>query len=174
LARSERGSLKDGSNDARDWLLGNRVQMAAAVLRRGFYERFGGFDTALVHAADWDMWVRAIVNGGARMLNRPLANYRVFEGNDTSRLMRSAEHHRDCLRLFEKWDAEGLAGFNRAAVNSRLVWRSFEDVQRFRKLGDHDAAQANYKFFRERASLRQRLRLHLILYLRNLPSWITG
>src|SRR5690349_1536839 len=36
---------------------------AATVVRRDAYERVGGFDTRLVHAADWEMWTRLALSG---------------------------------------------------------------------------------------------------------------
>ena len=92
-------SLRGGSNDAREIIMNNPMRTPAAVVRRTFYERYGGFDTSLVYTADWDMWLRVIVNSGARMLNRPLASYRIFDASDSSRLRRSAERLRDGLRF---------------------------------------------------------------------------
>jgi glycosyltransferase involved in cell wall biosynthesis len=163
-------SLKEGSNDARDLVASNHVRAPAAVVRRCFYERYGGFDTSLVHTADWDMWLRAVVNGRARMLNRALASYRVFDASDTSRLRRSAEDLRDRLRLIEKWAAQSLPGFDRRALNHYLVSMSLADARRFQRMGDHEAAQANYRFFYENSTLRQRGHIYLERVLRKLHS----
>ena len=167
-------NLKEGSNDARELLMGNRIRSPAAVVRRCFYERYGGFDTSLVHSADWDVWVRAIVNGRARMLNRPLASYRYSDTSDTSQLRRSAGHFRDLLRFSEKQGAEGLTGFDRAAFHGLLVRSSFGEARYFQKLGDDEAARANYKFFHECSTLRQRGYIYLNLFLRKLrPSFLS-
>jgi glycosyltransferase involved in cell wall biosynthesis len=163
--------LKEGSNDARELMLGNPMRTPAAVVRRCFYERYGGFDTSLVHTADWDIWVRAIVNSRARMLNRPLASYRIFDTSDTSRLRRTAENLRDYLRFSEKRDAEGLR-FDRIAFNRELVRMSFAEARHFQRLGDHEAARANYIFFRENSTLRQRGHIYLELFLRKLGHLI--
>jgi glycosyltransferase involved in cell wall biosynthesis len=167
-------SLKEGSNDARELMMGNPMRTPAAVVRRCFYERYGGFDTSLVHTADWDMWVRAIANSGARMLNRPLASYRMFDTSDTSRLRRSAGHFRDLLRFAKKRDAEGLKGFDRMAFDGDLIRRSFAEAQHFQRLGDNEAARANYIFFQESSTLRQRGHIYLDLFLRKLSSSIWG
>lgn len=165
-------NLKEGSNDARELVLDNRITTPAAVVRRCFYERYGGFDISLVHAADWDMWVRVIVSSRAHMLNRPLASYRMFDASDTGRLRRSAAHLRDSLRYYEKWDAAGLAGFDRAAFNDYLVRWSFAEARHFQRLGDDEAARANYIFFHERSTLRQRGRIYLEIFLRKLGNSI--
>jgi len=136
--------MKERSNDARELMMSNRMLTPAAVARRCFYERDGGFDTSLVHTADWDMWVRPIVNSRARMLNRPLASYRIYDASDTSRLRRSAGDLRDCLRFLGKRDAEGLTGFDRTAFSRALVRDSFAEARHFQRLGDRDAGRANY------------------------------
>jgi glycosyltransferase involved in cell wall biosynthesis len=165
-------TLKQGSNDARQVITDNQVFTPAAVVRRCFYEHYGGFDTALVHNADWDMWVRAIVNGRGRMLNRPLASYRSFDGSDTGRLKRSAEDLRDCLRLDEKWNAAGIPGFDHAVFRDKIARWSFAQARHFQKLGDYEAARANYRFFHESSTLRQRGHLYLESILRKLRSSI--
>jgi glycosyltransferase involved in cell wall biosynthesis len=167
-------NLNDGSNDARELMMSNPLRTPAAVVRRCFYERYGGFDTSLVHTADWDMWVRAIVNGRARMLNRPLASYRIFNGSDTNRLRRLAENLRDCLRFSEKRGAESLTGFDRIAFNGELVRTSFAEARHFRRLGDHEAARANYIFFHENSNHRQRGQIYLELILRKLGFLTVG
>lgn len=167
-------NLKNGSNDARELMMSNPLRTPAAVVRRCFYEQYGGFDTSLVHTADWDMWVRAIVNSRARMLNRPLARYRTFDSSDTSRLRRSAEDLRDCLRFSQKRDAEGLTGFDRTAFNGELVRVSFAEARHFRRLGDREAARAHYIFFHENSTLRQRGHIYLELILRKLGYLIFG
>lgn len=154
-------NLSEVSSDARELMMNNPMRTPAAVLRRSFYEQHGGFDTSLVYTADWDVWLRAIVKGRARMLNRPLASYRTFDTNDSSRLRRSAEQLRDALRFSDKQSADGLTGFNRLAFNRELVRRSFAEARHFQRLGDHEAARANYAFFCETSTLGQRLEIYL-------------
>jgi hypothetical protein len=154
--------------------MSNPIRTPAAVVRRCFYERYGGFDTSLVHVADWDMWVRAIIYGRARMLNRALASFRISDTSDTSRLRRSAEDLRDCLRFSEKKHAEGIEGFDRVAFNRELIRASFAQVRHFRRLGDHDAARANYTFFHENSSRRHRGQIYLELILHKLSYMVLG
>jgi glycosyltransferase involved in cell wall biosynthesis len=164
--------LEEGSNDARELIKSNSLRTPAAAVRRYFYEQYGGFDTSLPYTTDWDMWVRSIVNGRARMLNRPLARYREFNGNLSSRFRRSAEDLRDCLRFSEKWGAQGLTGFDRIAFNNELVWTSFAAARRFQRLGDDEAARANYTFFYENSTIHKRGRIYLESLLRKLGSLI--
>ena len=89
----------------------NPIRTPAVVVRRAFYEKFGGFVEDLPHSADWEMWVRAIGSGGGVMSPRALASYREFQGNDTSRLMRNGLALRDRLRLAQRW-AERFPAFD--------------------------------------------------------------
>lgn len=74
---------------APDALLGwNGLRTPGVVVRRSFYEQHGGFLASLPHTADWEMWVRAISEGGGIIVNAPLASYRSHAGSDTSRLFR--------------------------------------------------------------------------------------
>src|SRR5262245_15118320 len=66
-------SLRRESNDAAQLILENPLRAPAVAVKRCFYEQYGGFNESLVYALDWEMWVRTIVHGKARMLNKPLA-----------------------------------------------------------------------------------------------------
>jgi hypothetical protein len=96
-----------------------RSQFAAAVLRRALVERIGGFHTSLVHTADWDMWRRAARHAPALYEPTVLACYRMFEGNDTSRLVRTGADMLDMRRsiaLAERYlPAEQGAAWTRQA-----------------------------------------------------------
>jgi len=79
----------------------NWAQFAAVVLRRSLAEAIGGFHPALIHAADWDLWKRAALHQPVAYEPTVLACYRVFEGNDTSRLMRSGANLADIRRSID-------------------------------------------------------------------------
>ncbi len=154
-------SLKRESTDARELMLTNPIRTPGVVIRRQFYEENGGFQPALVHTADWEMWARSVLHGGARMLNRPLASYRSFGANDLSRLMQTAENVRDHLRLGAIWEARGMPGFDRAAFD-RMVYRlAFAQWRRFSDAGNADAAATNYAFLREHCPTGRRIWMRL-------------
>jgi glycosyltransferase involved in cell wall biosynthesis len=75
------------------------LQFAGVVFRRNFFETHGGFMPSLVHCADWEMWVRGIANCGAVVAPDILGSYRIFNGNDTSKLTLTGENLRDIARL---------------------------------------------------------------------------
>jgi GT2 family glycosyltransferase len=68
----------------------NRVRPPAIAVRRSAYEAIGGFREDLHHAADWEMWMRLAVSGPIWFVDRPLARYRVHEGQDSSQQVRTA------------------------------------------------------------------------------------
>jgi len=79
--------------------LQNPICTPGVVVKRDVYEVIGGFLPVLIHCADWEMWVRATQCCGAFMINKPLAGYRMFAFNDTSRLRRTGSDIVDMYRL---------------------------------------------------------------------------
>ena len=79
----------------------NWTQFAAVVLRRSLVEAVGGFHPSLIHAADWDLWKRAALHMPVAYEPRTLACYRIFEGNDTARLVKTGDNVADVRRAIE-------------------------------------------------------------------------
>src|ERR1043165_1936465 len=92
-------TLEATGNDVAPLLYRNPFCTPSIVVRRRFYETLGGFLPELVHTADWEMWVRAIGHGGGCAINQPLACYRWFAANETSRMARTADNLRAILHL---------------------------------------------------------------------------
>jgi hypothetical protein len=51
------------------------------VARTDLLRRIGGFDPALTHLADWDLWIRLTEVGRAAACPEPLVAYVLHEGN---------------------------------------------------------------------------------------------
>jgi glycosyltransferase involved in cell wall biosynthesis len=79
----------------------NWAQFAAVVLKRSLVEAVGGFHPALVHAADWDLWRRAALYQPVVYEPAVLACYRLYEGSDTSRLIKSGANIADVHRAID-------------------------------------------------------------------------
>ena len=79
----------------------NSAQFAAVVLRRSLIEAVGGFHSHLIHASDWDLWKRAALHQSVAYESTILACYRVFEGNDTSRLIKTGANVADLGRAID-------------------------------------------------------------------------
>ena len=118
------------------------------VMRRAFYEEHGGFLTALVHTADWEMWVRAVTRGGGLALNVPLAAYRVFSGQDTSKLTITAENLRDCLRLSQMWSGS-RTDFDESRFKQLIANRARQQAEMFRQMRNWLAHSANMDVWRQ-------------------------
>jgi glycosyltransferase involved in cell wall biosynthesis len=131
-----------------DSLYANYVMTPGVVVRRPFYEKFGGFLISFPHVADWEMWVRAIHAGGALWLNEPLAAYRVFAENDTGRLARSGENLRDCLRLGSHFESR-FNNFDRGRFRAMVAQLAHHQKKKFTRLGDPEAARASDVVWRQ-------------------------
>lgn len=83
---------------------GSGLRFPAVVVRRRFYEQFGGFLNSLPNTADMEMWSRAISQKGGIFVNTPLAFYRSHEANDTSSMQRSGRGllcYLNCLSIIK-------------------------------------------------------------------------
>lgn len=73
----------------------------AVVVARTAYEQLGGFDPALVHANDLEMWTRLAAHGPVGIVDEPLAMYRRHPDSDTNRLRRSTIYLDDVTRAID-------------------------------------------------------------------------
>src|SRR5262249_27387976 len=133
-------SLRETTTDPTDLIRGNPIKTPAAVVQRSFYEKHGGFNSSLIHAADWDVWVRAVLHGGGRMLNKPLAFYRMWNASHSIQVNRSADSHRDCLRLARIWQKQGLPGFDYSAYERAMLRQVWNDWRQYVSVHDDKAA----------------------------------
>jgi hypothetical protein len=139
------------SQDASDFLEGTLIQFAGVVIRRKFYEQHGGFQPVLVHTADYEMWIRAISLQGGVVSPTVGAGYRIFDGNDTSKLRRSGENIFDYGRC---------AGFISEHFTSRQMpeyWhfvasQALQQIAFFSARGDYDAVRMSAIAFRKSIS----------------------
>lgn len=158
-------ALETGGHDASAYYYSTATQFCGTVIARHFYESHGGFLPTLVHTADCEMWSRAIAAQGGIVSPKVLANYRVFAGNDTGRLTQTAGNIQDIIRLngvltdrhpdFDIW-----RGRMRAANLAK------EQAEKFEKLGNPEAAEANWQMWKQLAPAPQRLKTALRTWLR--------
>ena len=148
--------LECGGRNARDLLQNNYLRTPAVVVRRSFYEKHGGFHPQLVHCADWEMWVRCIVEGGGVVGTQALAYYRRSFSNDTMKLARKAKNIEDYSRLLEIFDR--YPGFNRDEFVKRTAAIAYSQWKYFQEAGDVDAMGANRQAYRNVAPFKLRTR----------------
>ncbi|WP_185938519.1 glycosyltransferase [Geodermatophilus aquaeductus] len=73
------------ADDQRRAVLERNFVFGNVVVRRDAFLASGGFDPAIAHATDWDLWIR-MIHSGARVgcIPRPLARYRLHESSLSS------------------------------------------------------------------------------------------
>jgi len=149
--------LEKGGKSAMPLYYHNPLQFAGAVVRRSFYEQQGGFLPALLHAADCEMWARAIHLAGGVISAEVLAAYRVFEANDSSRLQRTAENLRDTERLYHLLAARH-ADYDLARGKYQLSLQAQRQAAFFEARKDLEAASANWDYWEKTAPVKLRLK----------------
>lgn len=78
-----------------------RIQCASIVVRREFYERYGGYRADLCSALDWEMWNRIAAHGPVWYEPAVLACWRTHPANESSRLSRTGADMRDLFRTID-------------------------------------------------------------------------
>lgn len=136
LERRDAGRLED-------WLpkisQGQHVQCASVVVRRDVYERLGGFRGDLLFALDWEMWARISSHYDVWYEPSFLACWRVYKGNESSRIYRERLAVPDVLKAVGLIRTAVPADL-RPSVGSRLLAElagvSVLEAQRLMQAGD--------------------------------------
>lgn len=132
------------------------IHFVTSVFRRSFFQQYGGFNPDLIHAADWEMWVRIVTEGGIVMTPEVLGNYRVFANNDTGRLMRSAENLVDRQRCIKLLAARySFFEVERAYLSTLTMCEKQEN--RFKEIGDMVSVRNNREFWDRNSTFIVRL-----------------
>lgn len=139
--------LASPTRSAKDVYYHNTLFTPGVVVRRDFYQAYGGFLLSLVHCADWEMWIRVISQGGGLWINELLASYRIFQSSDTNRLARTGENMRDRLRVGWLF-ARKYPDYDCARLIREVALATRRQVQRFAAFGDDDAEAANRILYR--------------------------
>ena len=82
-----------------------RIQCAAALVRRSVYERLGGYRTDLAYTLDWEMWVRIAAMYPVWYRPAVLAHYRRHDRSETARLRNDSRIGRDTVLAIETFAA---------------------------------------------------------------------
>lgn len=94
-----------GSGLLAHWLteiaMRTRIQCPAVIVRKSTYETLGGYRTDLIHALDWEMWVRIAVNYPVYYEPRMLALFRRHAQNESARLASTGAREPDVLKTIE-------------------------------------------------------------------------
>ena len=135
---------------------GNSFQFAGVVVKRSTFERLGGFIPVLVHTADWEMWTRISSVYSISVSNKVLGIYRVFSGSDSSRLVKTAENLRDCIRFEQVVSSQGNA-IDLSRLSGHITYLALSQARHLASQGMTEAAAASYQVWRERVKPLDRL-----------------
>ncbi len=78
-----------------------RILTPSITVRRGVYEKLGGFHPSSTYVLDWEMWIRISNSFPFYYVPETLAAYRVHRASETFRLRQSAETFRDIRRSLQ-------------------------------------------------------------------------
>jgi glycosyltransferase involved in cell wall biosynthesis len=161
--------LENGGDSYEDFVTSTPLQFAGIVIRRKFYENNGGFQTFLVHCADWEMWVRAITKGKGVVSPQVLSCYRVFKDNDTARMVRSAENVKDRLRLYMILSHQ-LRGFPINKALNHLIKFATKQAKNLQSLDDTASAENSFIIANQLAAALSRKKFSLLNILNSLKN----
>jgi glycosyltransferase involved in cell wall biosynthesis len=157
--------LENGSRRVDAFFYSNPLRCPAVAVKRSFYEEHGRFRTDLPFTLDWEMWVRAISRTGGLVTSEILAAHRRTPGNETERFLRSAEGMPDVERLQivlagEHPEMDLQKAHSLRCADALLIARNFAQV------GDRAAAAANLRYWKNNASIGERVHYFVTSMLR--------
>ena len=97
----------------------NLIPASAVMVRREAVLAAGGYNTELKYAEDWDLWLRVLEQGTARVTPRPLSVYHRHSGQKSGHAVGPSETHNRIVRsrvgrpwwsttLEERWNGQRL------------------------------------------------------------------
>lgn len=122
-------------------------QASAMVVRRQSIEQAGGFDPDLLLTGDWDLWLRIAETGcWARGVWEPLMRYRLWPGNASKNIIRTAEEN---VRILQKALARSQPEWRRRAYQRSLaIARGNLEFARLKPLLNQQPDQAPAAIYR--------------------------
>jgi glycosyltransferase involved in cell wall biosynthesis len=165
--------LEVAGNSVIPFLYTTPIVHAGVTVRREAYEKLGGYRLDLVHAADCEMFARIVSAHSGIILTDVLAYYRIFEGNDTSRLRKTGENVRDVCRLHELF-ARRYPEFSVELGRKKTINMALWQHTRFLNLGDEKAVAAHRRILIELMPFSRRCKWHLKSAIIRLMPWMSG
>ena len=111
--------------DAFDRLaVANRLPAVSIVAPRSTYEVVGDFDESLVHAADWDLWIRFAQAGAFYYDPAPLATYRVHDAQHTAAVSSSGTNIDEAITVIKRLPARVDAPDATTLMTNAFLYRA--------------------------------------------------
>ncbi len=125
-----------------------RIVTPSVAVRRSVYEQLGSFDSRLVCAEDYEMWVRIAAHFDVWYEPELLASYRRHDDSNTGRHMRDAEELRytaEAIELFRPVLPAERAGAIVATARRNYAATALTNARGFAAAGDRGAASAHLR-----------------------------
>jgi glycosyltransferase involved in cell wall biosynthesis len=131
----------------------NEVKTPGVVVRKGFYDKYGGFIEGLPHIADWEMWTRCIAMGKGIFVNKPLTCYRSYPGNGSGRDARSGDNIREKIKM-ASYLIGRCSSFDEQIYIEHVAESAKLQFKYFSRNGDKQSARNNFLLWKELAGAR--------------------
>jgi hypothetical protein len=125
-----------------------RIMTPSIVVRREAYESLGAFDSRLICAEDWEMWVRIAAHYPIWYEVEPLALYRMHDDSNTGRHTHTAEdirYTRLAIDLFEAYLPRDRAARITGHARRTYALSAIANARTLRARGDRVGASAQIK-----------------------------
>lgn len=125
-----------------------RIMTPSIMVRRSVYEAVGGFDSRLLCAEDWEMWVRIAARYPIWYEVEPLAVYRMHSSSNTGRHTRTgADTRYNCLAidLFQPYLPNAIADRVARRAKETYALSALHMAHQLAALGDRTAAGAQVR-----------------------------
>lgn len=134
---------------------GNPVPTPTAVVRTSVQKKIGGYDPALPHTADMEMWMRFALNGRIGVVGKVQALYRKHDANMSSRYYaQSIGDRQEVLRACDSIAQVGGQSYPQLhewllALRQRLAYESFWDASVAIEVSDEEQFRSCLTFAEE-------------------------
>jgi glycosyltransferase involved in cell wall biosynthesis len=125
-----------------------RIMTPSMVVRRNVYEALGGFDSRLVCAEDWEMWIRIAACYPVWYEVEPLALYRMHRQSNTGRHIGTGEdifYTCRAIELFKSYLPDETAGRVARRAKETYALSAIEMARAEGAKGDLISAQAQVR-----------------------------
>ena len=145
LEQTQNGVLQNGLERL---ALEQRIVTPSIVVKREAYEKLGAFDSRLICAEDWEMWVRIAAHYPIWYEVEPLAAYRMHENSNTGRHTSRAEelrYTRMAIDLFTPYLPADRATEVTRRARETYALTAVRRAGTLRDAGDRKAAKAHLR-----------------------------
>jgi glycosyltransferase involved in cell wall biosynthesis len=160
-------NLENGGREVNSFFYVTPIQCPGIVVKRDFYEVYGGFRMGLKYVLDREMWVRVINSVGGVVIPDVLSAYRVSNGNESNRLNQTETGLIDFERLNQIF-ASQFPNFSIKTARALMCDMAWAQAWRYSVEGNLPASKYYSKYWKKNATAKlwfrritQKLERHL-------------